>query len=98
MWSILKGNKLDGRKFRRQHSVGSYILDFYCASERLAVELDGARHFSAFGAEYDRRRRLYLEQNDICVLRFENNIVFDDEEWMLAVIRSKFGWSKINPE
>ena len=92
MWSILKNSKLDGRKFRRQHSIGTYILDFYCASEKLAVELDGSKHFSAGGAEYDRKRNLYLKQQGINVLRFENNMVFDDEEWMLGVIRSQFGW------
>ena len=41
LWRCLKGHKLDGLKFRRQHSVGPYILDFYCASAKLAVEVDG---------------------------------------------------------
>src|SRR5215470_7411657 len=40
LWKALQSSKLDGRKFRRQHSVGNYILDFYCDSERLAIELD----------------------------------------------------------
>lgn len=45
LWNLLKGKKLDGRKFRRQHSVNQYVLDFYCPSERLAIELDGEHHF-----------------------------------------------------
>ena len=94
MWSILKNSKLDGRKFRRQHSVGHYILDFYCGSEKLAIELDGARHFSGTGMEYDRERRLFLEHFGINVLRFENKMVFDEEEWVLDVIRSQFGWQE----
>ena len=92
MWTILKNSKLDGRKFRRQHSVGPYILDFYCASEKLAIELDGARHFTASGMYYDRERRLFIEQFGINVIRFENKMLFDEEEWVLAVIRSQFGW------
>src|SRR5215468_4432681 len=92
MWSILKNSKLDGRKFRRQHSVGPYILDFYCASEKLAIELDGAGHFTGWGAQCDRERRLFLEQFGISVIRFENNMVFDEEEWVLGNIRSQFGW------
>src|SRR5437868_5481044 len=70
LWSILKNSQLDGRKFRRQHSVGRYILDFYCASEKLAIELDGAKHFSGWGAHCDRERRLFLEQFGINVIRF----------------------------
>jgi len=92
LWSILKNSRLDGRKFRRQHSVGRYILDFYCASEKLAVELDGARHFSGAGAEYDRERSLFLERFGINVIRFENKLVFDEEEWVLGNIRAQFGW------
>ena len=75
LWSILKSSKLDGRKFRRQHSVGRYILDFYCASEKLAVELDGVRHYSGSGAEYDRQRKAFLEGCGIRVIRFENKMV-----------------------
>jgi very-short-patch-repair endonuclease len=90
LWSILKSSKLDRRKFRRQHSVGRYILDFYCASEKLAVELDGARHFSGSGAAYDRKRKEFLEQHGIMVIRFENKMVFEDEEWVLNRIRYEF--------
>ena len=44
LWTVLKNSNLAGRKFRRQHSVGNYILDFYCDSEKLVVELDGEVH------------------------------------------------------
>jgi very-short-patch-repair endonuclease len=60
-WRVLKNSKLDGRKFRRQVSVGRYVLDFYCPSEKLAVELDGAPHFTAAGREHDRERALFLQ-------------------------------------
>jgi very-short-patch-repair endonuclease len=60
LWNLLKGKKLEGRKFRRQHSVGKYILDFYCPSERLSIELDGEHHFTAEGLIYDEERTKYL--------------------------------------
>ncbi|MCD9187640.1 MAG: endonuclease domain-containing protein [Pyrinomonadaceae bacterium] len=67
-WKIVQNKNLEGRKFRRQHSVGSYILDFYCPSERLAVELDGDVHFNDNAREYDYERRLFLEHYGIKVL------------------------------
>ena len=51
LWLLLKGKQLEGRKFRRQHSVGNYVLDFYCPSEKLAVELDGEPHFTDEGSK-----------------------------------------------
>ena len=92
LWTFLKSSKLDGRKFRRQHSVGPYFVDFYCPAEKLAIELDGARHYSGSGAERDRERTLFLEQFGINVIRFENKIIFDDEDWVFARIRYEFGW------
>lgn len=93
-WKAVQNKNLDGRKFRRQHSVGNYILDFYCPSEKLAVELDGEVHFSDAARDYDRERRFYLENYGIRILRFENKLVFDDLEWLLGVIKNNFGWAK----
>src|SRR5690606_37295233 len=59
LWKMLQGKQLDGRKFRRQHSVTNYILDFYCPAEKLAIELDGQGHFEASQAEYDFERDLF---------------------------------------
>ncbi|HMT09857.1 MAG TPA: endonuclease domain-containing protein [Pyrinomonadaceae bacterium] len=89
-WKLVKNSKFEGRKFVRQHSVGNYILDFYCPSERLAVELDGSRHFSGQGAAQDRERTAYLESKDIRVVRFENRNVFEETEWMLDMLRANF--------
>ncbi len=90
LWRILKDSGLDGRKFRRQHSVGGYILDFYCPAEKLAVELDGQPHFSDTGRVHDRTRRLYLEDKGIRVIRIENKYVFEDPEWVIDLIRGNF--------
>jgi len=91
-WKIAQNSKLDGRKFRRQHSVGNYILDFYCPSEKLAVELDGEVHFSDFSREYDYERKLFLQYFGIKVIRFENKLIFDELDYVLHRIRENFGW------
>ena len=78
LWSMLQHSNLGGYKFRRQHSVGAYILDFYCPSERLCVELDGDSHFTDDAIEYDRERTAYLNALNIKVLRFLNTDVYDN--------------------
>ncbi|HEX6279783.1 MAG TPA: DUF559 domain-containing protein [Pyrinomonadaceae bacterium] len=92
LWKVLKGSQLEGRKFRRQHSIGDYILDFYCPAERLAVELDGQVHRSERAELYDYERKLFLNYYGILVLRFENFLVFDELEYVLGNIRYWFGW------
>ena len=59
-------------RFRRQVCFGSYILDFYCAAAKLAVELDGGQHYEPETVQYDLRRTAYLNSIGICVLRFSN--------------------------
>jgi very-short-patch-repair endonuclease len=90
LWTQLKKRQLSGKKFRRQYSVGPYILDFFCPEARLAVELDGAPHFSLIGQELDAKRDLYLKEKETLVLRFENRDVFENLEFVLGVIRKNF--------
>jgi very-short-patch-repair endonuclease len=78
LWNLLKGKQICNLKFRRQHSVGNYILDFYCPSVRLAIELDGDSHLMK--SEYDEQRTQFLNENQITVLRFENRVVFENAE------------------
>lgn len=94
LWLAIKNRKLAGRKFRRQYSVGNYILDFYCPEENLAIELDGQVHFSDSAMERDARRKDYLRKNGIRVLRFENKWVFEELEWLLQIIEKNFGWDR----
>lgn len=89
LWKYLKGCQL-GKKFRRQHSVGNYIEDFYCATERIAVELDGAHHYTEDGIKYDEIRTRYLNSLNIKVLRFENARVFQELQKVLEEIRGSF--------
>ncbi|MBK0402683.1 endonuclease domain-containing protein [Adhaeribacter sp. BT258] len=91
LWKALQRGQLDGRKFRRQHSFGNYILDFYCPAEKLAVELDGKHHFSDAGFEADLVRTEFLNGYGIRVLRFENKEVFENLDGVLQEIRNAFG-------
>lgn len=93
LWKALKGRQVYGLKFRRQHSVGPYILDFYCPELKLAIELDGESH--AMREEYDERRTDYLfRMAGITVLRFENRVVFENLEQIIAEIGEKLADAK----
>ena len=86
LWKSLQRSQVCGKKFRRQHSVGPYILDFYCPECRLAVELDGQGHFTSGVSEYDYHRDEYLKKLNIRVLRFENRVVFKNLEGVIHMI------------
>jgi very-short-patch-repair endonuclease len=90
LWSHLQRRQLHGRKFGRQHSVGIYILDFYCPGEELAVELDGASHDHEKAREHDMARDAFLRRAGIRVLRFENRDVRENLEGVLARIAEHF--------
>ncbi|RLJ80237.1 endonuclease domain-containing protein [Pedobacter alluvionis] len=90
MWMYLQNSKLDGKKFRRQHSVGNYILDFYCPSEKLAIEVDGSSHDDYSAEIYDKERTDFLNSKGISVIRFENAEVFESEELICETIRTYF--------
>jgi very-short-patch-repair endonuclease len=85
LWNYLKAKQL-GWKFRRQHSVGNFIVDFYCATERVAIELDGAWHFTEGGRRKDEERTRYLVSLNIRVIRFENRRVFEDLKKVLEEV------------
>lgn len=70
LWACLKGGQLRGLKFRRQHPVGPYILDFYCSAARLAVEVDGQQHLEDAQIAIDARRTAWLKTQGIEVVRF----------------------------
>jgi 16S rRNA (guanine527-N7)-methyltransferase len=73
LWTLLSGRKLGGYRFRRQHPVGPYVLDFYCPDARLAVELDGDQHGREGAPERDAIRDRLLAEEGIEVLRFWNH-------------------------
>jgi len=90
LWSHLKSRKLNGKRFTRQHSIGNYIADFYCASERLIIELDGEVHQSPNAMEYDAKRTSYFEEMNYKVIRFENKMVFDKFQSVIMEIKDNF--------
>jgi len=90
MWKYLQNSKLDGKKFRRQHSVGNYILDFYCPSEKLCIEVDGSCHQDDSAQANDQKRTDFLNSKGIKVIRFDNSEVFESEELVCEAIRRNF--------
>jgi very-short-patch-repair endonuclease len=90
LWNYLKHSKLERRKFRRQHSIGNYIVDFYCPKEKLIIELDGEVHFNNEAIEYDKRRTTFLETKGFKVIRFENQEVMYNIDLVLEKIISNF--------
>jgi very-short-patch-repair endonuclease len=90
LWSILKSKQLDGRKFRRQHSIGKYIVDFCCPSEKIIVELDGDPHGDYIQIQKDEIRDKYLENLGFTVIRFENRLVFQEPEYVKMELRKLF--------
>tara|TARA_B100001059_G_scaffold177513_1_gene178077 strand:+ start:222 stop:668 length:447 start_codon:yes stop_codon:yes gene_type:complete len=77
LWTKLKARQFNNIRFNRQHSIGYYIVDFYCAEHKLIIELDGEIHNLPEQVEKDKIRTKYLEQLGFTVLRFENKMVFD---------------------
>jgi very-short-patch-repair endonuclease len=97
LWNILKSKNLEGRKFRRQYSIGNYIVDFCCTCEKLVIELDGDSHGDYNKIEEDKIRDKYLEHLGFIVLRIENRFVFQDIEYVKNEIRKSFKkwvWNK----
>ena len=86
LWLRLSGRKLGGFRFRRQHPVGPYILDFYCAEAQLAVELDGDSHGVEGAAEHDARRDAWLMARGIMTLRISNDAAKDPEAVALQIL------------
>ncbi|MCU6434839.1 endonuclease domain-containing protein [Undibacterium sp. Jales W-56] len=84
LWQLIRNRRLANAKFRRQHPVGRYILDFYSVETKLAIELDGGQHAEAIA--YDQRRDEFLASQGIRVLRFWNNQMLRETESVLEVI------------
>ena len=89
LWTLIKNKQLDGYKFRRQHSIGNYIADFYCPAGKLVIELDGHHHFTEEGLAHDQKRSAYFQSLGIATIRFENHLVFDHPEAVLDTIKNR---------
>ena len=97
LWKILSNRKIEGLKFRRQHSVGKFVLDFYCPELRLAIELDGELHSNPAVITKDNERDNYLEKFSINILRYENRWVYDyPEEIISDILKFKNNSQNVN--
>lgn len=97
LWSALQGRRLRGLKFRFQHPVGTFVLDFYCPALRLVVEVDGAIHEDAAVAGKDRERQRYLENYGYRVIRFQNETVLKDLALVLDRILEAVSVQELHP-
>ncbi|MDB5406220.1 MAG: uncharacterized protein JWL84_1132 [Rhodospirillales bacterium] len=83
LWSALRSRRLQGFKFRRQHPLGNYILDFACIEHRLVIEADGGQHADN---EADERRTAWLESEGWRIIRFWNNDILANTEGVLDTV------------
>ena len=90
LWEAIRGQRLMGRRFRAQHPLGTFVLDFCCPSERLVVEIDGGVHDAPEQAAHDAARTASLEAHGYRVLRFRNEEVLTDLPAVLRRISAAF--------
>jgi type I restriction enzyme M protein len=86
LWRWLRDREVVQTKWRRQHPLGPFILDFYCHERRLAVEVDGGQHYEPEGIAKDKRRTAYIEARGIRVLRFNNLDVLQNMDGVMFVV------------
>jgi very-short-patch-repair endonuclease len=89
LWAKVRSKQFYGMKFFRQYSIGPYVLDFYCPTVKLAVELDGGQHNQSDNIKYDAVRSDYLKTLGIDVMRFWNNEVLLDIQSVLSKVALK---------
>jgi len=88
LWKSLRRDRL-GVRFRRQHPMGPYILDFYCEPERLAVEIDGSAHDHPDQVAHDRRRTAWLELQGVTVIRYPASDILGNLAGVLEGLRAR---------
>ncbi len=88
LWEELRDNKLDGLKFKRQHSIGNYIVDFYCYKTRLIIELDGSVHHEKEQRKKDELRDENLREMNYTILRFRNEEIQKNLPLVLKKIKN----------
>jgi type I restriction enzyme M protein len=97
LWELLRDRQLADLKFRRQHQIGDYIVDFFCAEQRIVIELDGAIHDKRDQTKKDATRQAYLESLGHIVLRFRNEEVLTTPETVFSKITAACSWLPPRP-
>jgi very-short-patch-repair endonuclease len=90
LWRAIKGRKLQGLHFRKQHPIGPYVLDFYCDALKLAVEVDGASHGFGNRPQRDERRDAWLRTKGIVTLRISASLILEDVDDATRTILAHF--------
>lgn len=85
-WFHVRGSQLHGYKFRRQASIGKYVVDFYCPSKKLIIEIDGDSHGTDEAQAYDQEREEYLRLQGLNILRFTNEDVLKNIQGVLEEV------------
>jgi very-short-patch-repair endonuclease len=78
LWTWLRNREFHGVKFRRQVPIGRYIVDFYCAELKLAIEIDGRQHDAVWMSEHESERTVAIERDGIEIVRIENELLIRD--------------------
>ncbi len=91
LWFHLRNRKVEGLKFKRQHPIGRFVVDFVCTDKKLVIEVDGATHMSEEAIRRDRNRQNWLEENGYVVMRFWGDEVKNEIVSVLERIRVKCG-------
>ena len=86
LWHCLRNRKLKGFKFRRQHPIAHFIADFFCLESNLVIEIDGSYHNERGRREYDEGRTFELDELNVKVIRFTNEEVIGNTEFVLREI------------
>lgn len=86
LWLAVRGKQLGGVKFRRQHVLGPYVVDFFCSARRLAIEIDGGVHQDDEQQVHDARRDAWMHGQGVRVLRIPDKLVRDNIEAVLRLI------------
>jgi very-short-patch-repair endonuclease len=89
LWQAIRGGQIDRLKFRRQHPIGPFVLDFFCPARRLAVEVDGLEHYTEDRAEKDAARDRWLARQGIMTLRIPASWVLDSVDSAVLAIRGQ---------
>ena len=88
LWRAIKGRRLDGLHFRKQHPIGPFVLDFYCDAQKLCVEVDGQAHGAGERAQRDEFRDQWLAERGVRTLRLRASLILEDLDAAVATIRA----------
>src|SRR5574341_241093 len=97
LWSRLQARQLMGIKFRRQHGIGLYIVDFYCPEQSLVIEVDGDSHADAEQIQKDQRRDRYLQSIGLRVVRYKNDDIMKNLDGVLEDLQTRVSSGSTSP-